>query len=89
MAADEDLSSRNSINRADALLDLRKVQAAGQVPRALDSLASPLVVLNAARQVIFANKALPGFRTQCGHRGDLRQEAGRDPGVRARARRLR
>lgn len=61
MAADAALPSPRRIDRAEALSDLRRVQAAGQVPRALDSLAAPLAVLNARRQVIFANKAFQDF----------------------------
>jgi nitrogen fixation/metabolism regulation signal transduction histidine kinase len=61
MASDDAIPSRERINRAEALSDLKRVQAAGQVPRALDSLATPLVVLNAERQVIFANRAFQDF----------------------------
>jgi hypothetical protein len=46
MAASDATPSRERMNRAEALSDLRRVQAAGHVPRALDSLATPLVVLN-------------------------------------------
>jgi nitrogen fixation/metabolism regulation signal transduction histidine kinase len=61
MAADAAFSSPGRISRAEALADLRRVQAAGQVPQALDSLAAPLIVLNARRQVIFANRAFQDF----------------------------
>jgi nitrogen fixation/metabolism regulation signal transduction histidine kinase len=61
MASSDANPSRERINRAEALSDLRRVQAAGQVSRALDSQASPLVVLNTERQVIFANTAFQDF----------------------------
>jgi signal transduction histidine kinase len=76
MAADEDLSSQEKIPRAEPLLDLRKVPAAGQVPRALDSMASPLVVLNEARRIIFANKAFQDFARGA----DIEDICGRRPG---------
>ncbi|MGO9309590.1 MAG: PAS domain-containing sensor histidine kinase [Spirochaetia bacterium] len=76
MTAGENLPPPRLINRADALRDLRKVQAAGQVPRTLDSLATPLVVLDGARQVIYANKAFQDFARQA----DIEEICGRRPG---------
>jgi signal transduction histidine kinase len=61
MPADAAIPSPGRINRAEVLADLRRVQSAGHVPRTLDSLATPLVVLNAERQVIFANAAFQDF----------------------------
>jgi signal transduction histidine kinase len=78
MSTDAALPSKGRLDRAEALLDLRKAQGAGQVPRALDSLAAPLVVLNPGRHVIFANKAFQEFARSegveelCGRRtGDV------------------
>ena len=61
MSSDAFIPSPGRINRAEILADLRRVQSAGHVPRTLDSLATPLVVLNAERQVIFANAAFQDF----------------------------
>lgn len=61
MSTDAANPSPGRINRAEILADLRRVQSAGHVPQTLDSLATPLVVLNAERQVIFANAAFQDF----------------------------
>ncbi len=74
MAKDVSSPQTTRISRDAALSQLGEVRAAGQIPRTLDSLASPLVILNPERQVIFANHAFqefagaPGIEEICGGR---------------------
>jgi hypothetical protein len=74
MTTDESIPSPGGIDRAAAVSELRRVQAAGEIPRALDSLAAPLAILNAQRTVIFANRAFQdmagasGIEDVCGNR---------------------
>jgi len=76
MAIDAALPSPGRIRRAEALSEFRRVQAAGEVPRTLESLAAPLVVLNSRRQVIFANSAFRDFAGAA----DVEEMCGRRPG---------
>jgi len=45
------------VSREDALAELRRMRAAGEAPRAIESFPAPLAILNAQRQVIFSNRA--------------------------------
>jgi len=64
------------VSREDALAELRRVRAAGETPRAIESFPAPLAVLNAQRQVIFAN---PAFQDLTGAEG-AEDVCGRRPG---------
>jgi hypothetical protein len=74
MTTDSSAPSPGGIDRAAAVSELRRVQAAGDIPRALDSLGGPLAILNAQRTVIFANRAFQemagasGVEDICGNR---------------------
>jgi len=57
MTTEASFPSSGRLHRAEALSELRRVQAAGEIPRALDSLAAPLAIVDARRTVIFANRA--------------------------------
>ncbi|HET6451584.1 MAG TPA: PAS domain-containing protein, partial [Spirochaetia bacterium] len=45
------------MSRTDALAELQRIRAGSAVPRAMESLAAPVAILNAQRQVIFSNPA--------------------------------
>jgi len=64
------------VSREDALAELRRVRAAGETPRAIESFPAPLAVLNAQRQVIFSN---PAFQDLAGA-GGAEEVCGRGPG---------
>ncbi len=64
------------ISRTDAMADLRRLQSTGEVPRAFESLAAPVAILNPQRQVIFSNAA---FQELTGL-ADAEAVCGRRPG---------
>jgi hypothetical protein len=76
MATQGFASSPGRVSRADALADLRRMQESGDVPRAFESLAAPVAILNAQRQVIFSN---PAFQALAGL-ADAEAVCGRRPG---------
>ena len=64
------------LSRADALAELRRIQAGSAVRRTVESLAAPVAILNAQRQVIFSN---PAFQRLTGL-ADAEEVCGRRPG---------
>jgi signal transduction histidine kinase len=75
------------VSRAEALSQLREAEASGQIPRALATAASPVAIINAQRQVIYANepfRALVGAASvdeMCGGRpGEILRCAHADGG---------
>jgi hypothetical protein len=69
-------TSPGRVTRADALADLRRMRDSGSIPRTLESLAAPVAILNAQRQVIFSN---PAFQSLAGL-ADAEAVCGRRPG---------
>jgi hypothetical protein len=74
MTTEASFPAHARIDKAEAVAELRRVQASGEIPRALDSLVAPLAILDAQRTVIFANKAFrdlagaAGIEDVCGNR---------------------
>jgi signal transduction histidine kinase len=61
MANDASPAPSKRISRAEALSQLREAHASSQITGVLDTVAAPIAVLNAERQVIFANRAFQEF----------------------------
>ena len=74
MTTEASFPAHARIDKAEAVAELRRVQASGEIPRALDSLVAPLAILDAQRRVIFADNAFQdlagaaGIEDVCGNR---------------------